>query len=222
MATLVGYAVQEPSRYGLLQVENDAITGFSEKPAGVLAAAPHYINAGLYVLHPEAVATIPVGRSVSIERETFPLLLAESGRLTHYPHSGLWIDIGTFESYFHANFTLIGRRYTFGEDQLWGQRQDCSVFKDYVYLSRHARLEQGVDLYHRVAVMRDCQIGASVQLRDVLLLPGSSVGTGARLESVLVGPGVEIEPGAQITHMLLVRDEEPQPFYPEAMPAAVG
>lgn len=218
-ATLVGYAVPDPARYGLLHTLDDAITGFSEKPEGVLDSGPHYINAGLYVLHPDVVAAIPTGRSVSIERETFPQLISGHGELTLHPHTGLWIDIGTFESYFHANFALIGRRYTFGEDQLWGQRDDCSVFKDFVYISKQAQLNRGVDLYHRVAVMGGCEIGADVKLRDALLLPGAKIGAGARLESVLVGPGVEVEAGAQAAHMLLVKGEEPQPFYPLATEA---
>jgi mannose-1-phosphate guanylyltransferase len=216
-ATLVGYPVPDPSRYGLLLTRDDeAITGFSEKPEGAVGPGPHYINAGVYVLHPDAVAAIPSWGSVSIERETFPQLIESAGELTLYPHRGLWVDIGTFESYFHANFTLIGRRYTFGEDQLWGQRSDCSVFKDFVYINKRVALGQGADLYHRVAVMRDCAIGKDVKLRDALLLPGAQVGDGARLESCLVGPGVRIEPGAQVAHMLLVAGEEPQPFYPLA------
>jgi mannose-1-phosphate guanylyltransferase len=215
-ATLVGYAVPDPSRYGLLHTLDDAITGFSEKPEGVLSNGPHYINAGIYVLHPEVVNSIPQGRAVSVERETFPQLIEERGPLTLVTHNSVWIDVGTFESYFHANFALIGRRYTFGEEPLWGKRSDCSVFKDFVYINKSARLGQGTDLFHRVAIMAGSDVGKDVKLRDALILPGARIGQGARLESVLLGPGVDVEPGAQVAHMLLLKGEEPQPFYPLA------
>ena len=229
-ATITGHAVTDPSRYGLLKVAGDAITGFVEKPdpsgAGLQTreggpeGPPHldkpYINAGMYVLEPEVIAGIPNDRAVSIERETFPQLIADRGALTLFPHNGLWLDVGTFESYFAANFALLARRFTFGESALWGERADAAVFKDLVYLHKSARLGAKVDLFHKVIVMAGCYVGNTVRLENCILMPGAYVGDNCALSGCLVGPGYALASGSIVQNTLLIKDEPAAAFYPQA------
>ena len=214
--TVVGYAVADPSRYGLLRVEEDRLTGFSEKPEGAIGEGKHFINAGVYVLSPEAYHEIPAGQPVSIERQTFPMLINQHGALTHYPHEGLWMDIGTFESYHQANFTLIAHRYAAGDDWLWGEREDCAVFKDMIYLSKSARLGTGVDLFHRVAVMRESIIGDNTRLRNSLVLPGAIVGADCEIQDCIIGPGAEVASGQRLSNLVVIKDEANTAFYPHS------
>jgi mannose-1-phosphate guanylyltransferase len=216
LATVVGYEVKDPSRYGLLRTREQELLGFSEKPEGALPPGPHYINAGIYVLHPDVVASIPQGRAVSIERQVFPRVLTEAGEQGFYAHDGFWMDIGTFESYFQAQFSLLGRRYVTGDDWLWGVRDDCAVFKDQIYVHKTAQLGESAELYHRVVAMADSTVGAGVHLRDCVLMPGATVGESASVESCVIGPGVEVPAEAQVQNMVLVRGEEPLPFFPYA------
>ena len=53
------------------------------------------INAGCYVFRRSAVETIPAGRPVSVERETFPGLLAAGATVLGYVDSAYWLDTGT-------------------------------------------------------------------------------------------------------------------------------
>jgi mannose-1-phosphate guanylyltransferase len=216
VATVVGFAVPDPSRYGLLKTEGERLLGFNEKPQGDPSPGPHFINAGVYVLEPEAVRTIPLGRSVSIERETFPRLIESHGGLGFFELQGFWADIGTFESYFAASFALLAQRYACGETALWGARDDCAVFKDLVYLNKSAVLGSGVDLYHRVIVMAGCAVGAGCWLRNTILMPGASIGEGAKLQDCIVGPGAGVGEGDQIEHAVIAQDEQPVSFFPEA------
>jgi mannose-1-phosphate guanylyltransferase len=216
-ATIMGKAVDDPSRFGLLRVSGAEILGFSEKPEGNLGPGPHYINAGAYVLEPEVVAAIPTDRPVSIERETFPQLIAERGPLSFYAHEGLWYDVGTFESYFAANFALLNQRFTFGETALWGERDDAAIFKDSVYLSKLATLGPSVDLFHRVIAMAGTRIGARVRLQDTILMPGAQVGDNCALSACIVGPGAELKVGSIVQNTLFIAGEQPQAFFPQAV-----
>lgn len=216
VATLVGFAVNDPSRYGLLHVDGDALTGFSEKPEGQISANQNYINAGIYVLEPQVYVDIPVGENVSIERQTFPKLISEHGSLTHFAHEGLWLDVGTFESYFQANFALLARRYVGDDDWLWGQRDDCAIFKDQVFLSKSAQLGERVDLFHRVIVMRGASIGGNSRLENCLVLPDANIGEGCALNDCIICPGVTTENGSTLANVVLIKDEEPVPFFPHA------
>lgn len=214
--TVVGFAVPDPSRFGLLKTQGELLLGFSEKPQGQPGLGPHYINAGVYVLEPEAVRAIPLGRSVSIERETFPLLIKQHGALGFFELQGFWADIGTFESYFAANFALLAMRYTVGDNPLWGERDDCSIFKDLVYIHHSARLGRGVDLYHRALVMAGCELGDGCRLQNTILMPGARLGEGVKLSDCILAPDAVIEPGEQIDHALIIPGEERVAFYPEA------
>ena len=50
-------------------------------------------------LPPRVIETIPPGRPVSVERETFPGLLAAGARIFGYVDAAYWLDIGTPEDF---------------------------------------------------------------------------------------------------------------------------
>lgn len=91
---LAAVALDDAGRFGRLLFDKDgAVTAFVEKgPAG-----PGHINAGIYRFTREALAAIPAGRPVSLEREVFPGLIGRG--LTAWPVRGAFLDIGTPESY---------------------------------------------------------------------------------------------------------------------------
>ena len=218
-ATLVGYKVSDPSNFGLLNISGDTITGFTEKPEGAaLDSGQQFINAGMYVLSPEAVDSIATGRKVSIEREVFPKLIIDTGPLAHYPFEGLWADIGTFDTYHEANFNLLGRRFYDGEDGLWGERNDVAIFKDLIYVNKSSELGKNVDLFHRVILMRETKVGANSKLRNALVLPGATVGEGSTLEDCIIGPDVEIPEASELKNVVQIKAEKPLPFYPQSTP----
>lgn len=66
-----------------------------------------FINAGVYILEPEAWRRIPTGRPVSIERETYPELLAEGALVYGMAPTGYWMDIGRPEQYLAANRAVL-------------------------------------------------------------------------------------------------------------------
>ena len=74
------------------------VTAFREKSAN---AAAGWINAGIYLLEPEFLESIPASGAVSLEREVFPRWVA-AGRLYGFCGTGRFIDIGTPESYAEA------------------------------------------------------------------------------------------------------------------------
>lgn len=87
------------SQSGVVETaSDDSVTSFAEKPER--SAAGGYINAGLYLMHREAIAEIPGGRPVSIERDVFPKFCGRG----FYAMKGefAFIDIGTPESYGRA------------------------------------------------------------------------------------------------------------------------
>lgn len=87
LATLT--AVQPPGRFGALQLEDQKVSGFFEKPQG----DGGWINGGFFVLSPKVIDYI---KDDSTVWEKFPLqCLAKEGKLAAYQHKGFWHPMDT-------------------------------------------------------------------------------------------------------------------------------
>jgi NDP-sugar pyrophosphorylase family protein len=96
VGTIATVAVDDAAAYGTLEWDSQGrILRFQEKAS----AGAGWINAGVYVLEPEVLGHIPRGRPVSIESETFPLLLQRCYHLYACPVDGFFVDIGTPQGY---------------------------------------------------------------------------------------------------------------------------
>lgn len=82
-------AVQPPGRYGALQCDGAAVTGFAEKPRG----DGGLINGGFFVLSPRCLDLIS-GDATAWEREPMTQLAA-GGELMAFEHQGFWQPMDT-------------------------------------------------------------------------------------------------------------------------------
>lgn len=74
--------------YGVVEIENRRIKGLEEKPS-----EEYFVNAGIYVLEPEALGKIP-GDTFFEMPELFQLLVEEEGQdVAAYPIQKYWRDI---------------------------------------------------------------------------------------------------------------------------------
>ncbi len=82
-------AVQPPGRYGALDIQNDQISQFIEKPKG----DGSWINGGFFVLSPKCIDYIENDQS---SWEGQPLVtIAKQGELAAYQHAGFWQPMDT-------------------------------------------------------------------------------------------------------------------------------
>ncbi|MGB4058423.1 MAG: glucose-1-phosphate cytidylyltransferase [Alphaproteobacteria bacterium] len=83
-------AIQPPGRYGALQIEQDAVQAFREKPLGDGA----WINGGFFVMNSSLVDRYIKGDDTHLEQE--PLRgLAQDNQLQAYRHEGFWQAMDT-------------------------------------------------------------------------------------------------------------------------------
>tara|TARA_B110000879_G_scaffold209393_1_gene297009 strand:- start:1986 stop:2759 length:774 start_codon:yes stop_codon:yes gene_type:complete len=97
-------AVQPPGRYGALELSDNQVTGFTEKPRG----DGGLINGGFFVLSPKVLSLI---NDDGCSWEDGPLqTLAKQGELVSWKHSDFW----------HAMDTLRDKNYLEG---LWAKNK---------------------------------------------------------------------------------------------------
>jgi len=88
-------AVQTPGRFGTLNMKDDEIYGFTEKPLG----DGSWINGGYFVLNPEVFDYID-GDSTIWEREPLERLAKEK-QLCAYKYTGFWYPVDTLRDKKH-------------------------------------------------------------------------------------------------------------------------
>lgn len=186
LGTVVLTPVEDPSAFGVVATEDDGrVRRFVEKPPPGTADT-NLINAGIYVLEPDAVAAIPRGQVVSIEREVFPRM-AEHGRLFATPTDAYWIDIGTPEKYLRANMDALAERWPTAV-----QPSDGSV------VARSAEIAAGARL-SSACIGEGCVIEDGATITGSVLMDRVVIRRGAHVTGCILGEGCEVAPGVHIS-----------------------
>ena len=195
-ATICLTEVEEPSRYGLVLLNEDhLVTEFIEKPSTWLG--PALINAGVYVLDREVLDLVPRGVEFSIERGVFPRLAGDEA-LYGFTDAGYWRDIGTPESYLEAHFDVLeGAVRTAVSEQL--DTRD-------LYVALSAKVAPDALLVPPVFVGDGAVVeaGSRVGPRSVLGA-GARVQRGARVSESVIQAGSVIGAHAHVERSVLVR-----------------
>ena len=198
-ATLLATPVDDPSRYGLVDVGDDGrIRSFLEKP-GRDYAGPGLINAGVYVLEHEVLDLIPPRQQVSIERSVFPAL-AGDGNMYAFVSDGYWRDIGTPQSYLDAHFDLLRHYLQLGEGRGPAHPGDGVTIAPGARIHPEARVVPPVHVAGDVVVRRGATIGPLAVLGR-----GARVGRGAQVVASVVQDDVRIGRDALVEHSVIVR-----------------
>ena len=170
--------VTDPRAYGLVPTDEDGrVTAFLEKPQAPEEIVTDQINAGAYVFTRSVIDTIPDGRPVSVERETFPGLLAAGAHLQGMVDSTYWLDLGTPAAFIRGSADLVlGRAPSPAVPGRGGDR----------------------------LILDDAQVALDVKLTGGTVVGArATVGAGARIEGSTLLDGAVIEPGAQVRDSLI-------------------
>ncbi len=203
--------VDDPSPFGAVVHDADGrIRQFVEKPPRETAPT-NQINAGTYLLEREVLDRIPAGRPVSIERETFPELIAAGGRgLYAFTTADYWIDLGKPEAYLGAHRHIFDGDMPLGfTPELDGPGREtipASAVRPPVFVGHDCRVAADAVVGPYTVLGDRCEVASGAVVLDSLLWDGVVVGAGAHVEKAIIasrariGAGARISPGAVIGH----------------------
>ena len=189
VATIALHRVEDARPFGLVETEADGrVVAFREKPERPVAAA---INAGVYVLEPEAMSRVPPGRTVSIERETYPELIARGEPVFAAVAPGYWLDLGTPEAYLLAHADALDGR--------------IAEYRDAARptLAPGAQVEPGATVGPHVVAGPGAVVGAGARIDRSVLHAEVTVGPGARVDSSILGAGSAVGRAAEVLDAVL-------------------
>jgi mannose-1-phosphate guanylyltransferase len=207
-ATIDLFRVPDPTPYGLVELGDEGrVRRFIEKPDPAQVTT-NTINAGIYLLDRALLARIPEGRTVSIEREFFPGLLADGIPFYGWVGDHYWLDIGSPAKYRQAQLdlmagkvaTAIGRGTA--PDQRWIAADvaldSTAVATGPCVIGAGSRLEPGCRVGPDAVLGQGCLVGRDARVSGSVLWDRVSVGAAAVLRDCIIGAGARIGADAHV------------------------
>jgi mannose-1-phosphate guanylyltransferase len=210
-ATMALTTTDKVSEYGIVGLDADGrIERFKEKPREEEAFS-NLINAGIYVLEPQALDPVPEDTKFDFSKNLFPRLL-EGGR-PMYGHQldGLWMDIGRPSDLIAANKAVVERA---GGDSSRDGVQGPVWMSESAGMGPGATVEGPAMLADEVEVEQGARIvgsflhpgvrvGSEAVVEDCIILPGCAVGAHSRLVRSILDKGCTVGQGAQLTDVMV-------------------
>jgi mannose-1-phosphate guanylyltransferase len=196
VATMALTTVENPTEFGIVGLdETGRIVRFLEKPKKEEVFS-NLINAGIYVLSPEALREVPPGANFDFSKNLFPKLLSSGRKLQGVTLEGFWMDVGRPSDLLKASHAL-------------GEKHHHGSLREGAKVSPQARLVR-TDLYAGSAVegnahVEDCILYDGARVEDMahvtgtILAPDAVIGAGARVSDCVLGRGARVKPGATLT-----------------------
>ena len=178
--------VEDARAYGCVPTDPDGrVSAFLEKMENPVT---NQINAGCYVFNPRVLDSIPLDTVVSVERETFPALVANGAAIYGYLESSYWVDIGTPHALMNASAEIVNREGNFLV--MPGSKVDPT-----------ARLTGGT------SIAGNCQISAGAMIESSIIESDCFIGSNAQISGSYVSKGTKVKDGAKISSSFVTNDE---------------
>jgi mannose-1-phosphate guanylyltransferase len=170
--------VPDPRAFGCVATDGDGrVTAFLEKDPN---PATDQINAGTYVFTRSVIASIPTGRPVSVERETFPGLLAGGANVVSHLDATYWRDLGTPADFVAGSADLVTGIAP--SQALPGPTGDA------LWLDPTSdTIDASAVVTGGTTVGRGCVVAAGATVDGSVLFDGAIVGAGATVRRSVVG-----------------------------------
>lgn len=188
----------------VLTDDHGRVTAFVEKSP---SPESNRVNAGCYVFRRALLDTIPAGRAVSVERETFPGLIRDAHLVVGHVDSAYWRDVGTPEALVAASRDLVlGALASSATDAEPSGAHVAGTAE----VATSATVNGGSVVAERARVASRACVSGSVLMAGVVVEdgavvvdsaigPGAVVGAGADLRDTVVGDDARISAGARLT-----------------------
>lgn len=210
-ATLVLTRVEDTSTFGVCVREGSRIVDFVEKPAPGTLPGQDAVNAGTYVLEPDALRRFPRG-PLSFERDVFPGLVADGAHVEGVVSDAVWADLGTPERFLEGHrLALDGRLRWPTLDEVGAADADGVRRGTEVAMAADARLVGPCLVDDRVRIGPGAvvgpyavlgagtHVGAGARVRDTVAREDVRIGGHAQLDGVLLGVGATIGTDVHLT-----------------------
>ena len=171
--TLYLTQVKDARAFGVVEMVGDRIETFNEKMEN---PPTNIINAGCYIFNRSVIDEIPEETVVSVERETFPALLARGAKVLGFVDDEYWLDIGNPGALLAATRDLIeATGYPFMQGK--GSEIDpTATITNGSFIGAGAKIGPGATI-DQCVIGEGAIVGANVDLQRTFVAAGCDIGS---------------------------------------------
>ena len=182
--TLYLTQVADARAYGCVELlPGDRVKSFLEKSD---TPPSNLINAGCYVFNRSVIDEIPSERVVSVERESFPQLLAADKKVFGFVDSSYWLDIGTPAALIKASKDLITGKIL---SPATPSHSGDSIISADATVAAGCIISDGSFVHPKVVVESESEIVGSI------IGDGAVIGAGSKVIDSFIAPNFKIPAG---------------------------
>ena len=172
--------VEDARAFGCVPTDDSGrVTAFLEKMDNPITNS---INAGCYVFNPRVIDRIPLGKVVSVERETFPALVDSGRPVFGYKEQAYWLDVGTPAALFKGSRDLVN-----------GDFQSMPG----------TTISSGAVITGGTSIGSNCSVAAEVIIDDCIIGDDVTIESGVRLTHSFIAHGTTVLSGTvKVGHYL--------------------
>jgi mannose-1-phosphate guanylyltransferase len=187
--------VEDPRPYGLVPTDaNGRVIEFREKPTTPEEIVTDQINAGCYIFKRSVIDAIPSDRPVSVERETFPELLAANRMVLGVVDEGYWLDLGTPLAFAKGSADLV--RGIAPSPLLVGRTAEALI-------EASAQVDPSASITGGTYVGHNAVVGAGAVITGSVIFADVEVGSGTRIVNSIVSTATKISSDCQIVDTVI-------------------
>ena len=201
-ATVFGYYVDDPERFGIVEFDrNGKAVSIEEKPEHPRS---NLASMGIYIFSwktlKESLMALKDQPNCDFGKHILPYCRDNGKRLFAYEFNGYWKDVGTLGSYWEANMELIDIIPEFNlYEEFWKIYTKGDIIRPQ-YISGESVVErsiigEGAEIYGEV---HNCVIGADVTIekgavvRDSIIMKHTRIGAGSQIDKSIIAESVDI------------------------------
>lgn len=200
LATMVLKKVENPLEYGVVVADGEGrVQRFLEKP-GWGEVCSDTVNTGIYILEPEALNFIPIGKPHDFGREMFPSLVEKGQRVYGYVMKGYWCDIGDISAYLKAHWDLMDGRAQVDAPvrpgtvaRMPGAQVDRSaILEGPCFVGEGAKVCAGARIGAYSVLGAGCVVSKNASIKRGVIWRGALIGEGAQVRGAVVQTGAKV------------------------------
>lgn len=209
-ATLVLKRVPNPFEYGLVITDPDGrIQRFLEKP-GASEIFSDTANTGTYILEPDVMRYVIMGKEQDFSNDLFPLLLLRNEPMYGYSMDGYWCDIGNLQMYRQAHKDLLEGLVKTEDIMLQVPKGKDVLIGEGTQVDPKAKIEGPAIIGANCSIGRETEIGPGTTIGDNVVIQEQVtakqpvvwsnvyIGNGAALRACVICNNATIHDGAEI------------------------
>ncbi len=198
-ATILTATSDDPAEFGVVEYGSmGRIARIVEKPSSSDVFSDE-VSAGIYILEPEVMGSIPPYRASDFATEVFPRLLANGDAIGGFHIDGYWRDVSSLMQSRNVHFDALAGKLGIevpaeevGPGVWMGERVEVDASVEIiapVYLGAGARLRQGACVGPRAVIGSDTSVEQGARVSNSIIGTGCLIGENAAVKNCVIGAG---------------------------------